>query len=398
MDLRHELMEGRADIPRVGAVFPAGGVHPPYIVVNGYDDEIEPVTAYLRDLALNDSSPLTVRSYGYGLLRWFRVLWLLGVAWEKATVAETAVLIGWLRTASNPQRQRKTAGATAPGSVNLRTGKPVLRVGYAPRTINHALSVVSGFYEFHAHQGNGPVANPVPVSPQRRRALAHCSPLETKPVLGRARLRQKVPDRSPRSIPDRLWDELFERMGCERDRALLEFYVSSGARAEELLGIGIGDVDWAGQKVYVISKGTRDRQAVPASPQAFLRLACYLDEIGTPSADEPLWRTRRGTDRPMSYWAMRRVLQRANEALGTNWTLHDLRHTAASRMANSGKLTLPEVQAVLRHANIQTTSRYLAIRVEEIFDKLAEHYNTPRIERSYPSGYDVDDIATVFGA
>jgi hypothetical protein len=80
VDLRHEPMEGRADIPRVGAVFPARGVHPPYIVVNAYDDEIEPVTAYLRDLALNDSSPPTVRSYGYGLLRWFRVLWLLGVA------------------------------------------------------------------------------------------------------------------------------------------------------------------------------------------------------------------------------------------------------------------------------------------------------------------------------
>ncbi|WP_325099936.1 hypothetical protein [Streptomyces sp. GMY02] len=206
MDLRHELMEGRADIPRVGAVFPARGVHPPYIVVNGYDDEIEPVTAYLRDLALSDSSPLTVRSYGYGLLRWFRVLWLLGVPWEKATEAETAVLAGWLRTAANPQRQRKTAGGSVPGSVNLRTGKPVLRVGYAPRTINHALSVVSGFYEFHAHQGNGPVTNPVPVSPQRRRALAHRSPLEPKPVLGRARLRQKVPDRPPRSIPDRLWD------------------------------------------------------------------------------------------------------------------------------------------------------------------------------------------------
>jgi integrase len=29
---------------------------------------------------------------------------------------------------------------------------------------------------------------------------------------------------------------------------------------------------------------------------------------------------------------MRRVLQRANGKLGTNWTLHDLRHTAATRM------------------------------------------------------------------
>ncbi|MDT0427203.1 MULTISPECIES: tyrosine-type recombinase/integrase [Streptomyces] len=398
MDLRHELIEGRAELPRVGAVVPARGVHPPYIVVNAYDDEIEAATAYLRDLALNDCSPLTVRSYGYGLLRWFRLLWLLGVAWERATEAEVAVLAGWLRTASNPQRQRTRARGDAPGSVNLRTGKPTLRAGYAPRTINHALSVISGFYGFHAHQGNGPVVNPVPVSPQRRRALAHRSPLEPRAVVGRARLRQKVSDRPPRSIPDRLWDELFNRMGCERDRALLEFYVSSGARAVELLGVGVNDIDWAGQRIYVISKGTREREAVPASPQAFVRLARYLDEAGTPPRNEPIWRTRRGNNRPLSYWAMRRIMQRANGLLGTNWTLHDLRHTAASRMANGGKLTPVEVQAIMRHANIQTTSRYLTARVEEMFDKLAEHYNSPRPVTSYPTGYSADDIKAVFGA
>ena len=57
-------------------------------------------------------------------------------------------------------------------------------------------------------------------------------------------------------------------MGCDRDRAVLEFYVSSGARASELLAVGLGDVDWPGQLIYVISKGTRIRQAVPASPNA----------------------------------------------------------------------------------------------------------------------------------
>ncbi|MET7874042.1 tyrosine-type recombinase/integrase [Streptomyces cyaneofuscatus] len=398
VELRHELMEGRAELPRVGAALPARGSHPPYIVVNGYDDEIEVATAYLRDLALNDCSPLTVRSYGYGVLRWFRLLWLLGMAWEKATEAEVAVLAGWLRTAANPQRRRAQPGKNVPGSVNLRTGKPALQAGYAPRTINHALSVVSGFYAFHAHQGHGPVVNPVPVSPQRRRALAHRSPLEPQVVVGRARMRQKISDRPPRSIPDRLWDELFERMGCERDRALLEFYVSSGARAVELLGVGVNDVDWAGQRIYVISKGSREREPIPASPQAFVRLARYLDEVGTPLAREPVWRTRCGVDRPLSYWAMRRIMQRANGLLGTNWTLHDLRHTAAFRMANGGKLTPVEVQTIMRHANIQTTSRYLVARIEEMADKLAEHYNAPRPETIYSSGYSAADIETVFGA
>ena len=66
-------------------------------------------------------------------------------------------------------------------------------------------------------------------------------------------------------------------MRSDRDRALLAFYVSSGARASELLGLRMGDIDWAGKKICVISKGSRLREAIPASPDAFVYLACYLD-------------------------------------------------------------------------------------------------------------------------
>lgn len=79
---------------------------------------------------LGDVSPLTCRSYGFDLLRWYRVLWALDVGWEQATEAEAAALVGWLRSARNPQRQRKQGGFQ-PGSVNPTTGKPLLRAGYA---------------------------------------------------------------------------------------------------------------------------------------------------------------------------------------------------------------------------------------------------------------------------
>ncbi len=199
MDLRHELMEGRAQLPRAGAVVETGEAHPPFIAIDGIGREVEPVTAYLRDLALSDSSPLTARSYAFGMLRWFRLLWLLDVAWERATEAETAVLTGWLRTAPNPRRRRRNPQSPPPGTVNPRTGKPYLSPGYSPTTINHALSVVSGFYTFHAHYGRGPVANPVPASPQRRRALSHLSPLAPKPVLGRSSAPREHPDHQPLS-------------------------------------------------------------------------------------------------------------------------------------------------------------------------------------------------------
>ncbi|HEY0693469.1 MAG TPA: hypothetical protein VGD71_31070 [Kribbella sp.] len=67
-------MDGRADLPRVGAVLE--GVTPslPYVVVDAAGREVEPVTRYLRDLLLGDVSSLTCRSYGHDLLRWFRLL------------------------------------------------------------------------------------------------------------------------------------------------------------------------------------------------------------------------------------------------------------------------------------------------------------------------------------
>jgi site-specific recombinase XerC len=73
------------------------------------------------------------------------------------------------------------------------------------------------------------------------------------------------------------------------------------ARASELLGVGVADIDWAGQLVYVVSKGTRQRQALPASPDAFRYLGRYLAVDGLPAPGEPVWRTRRGQQRPLTY-------------------------------------------------------------------------------------------------
>lgn len=391
-------MEGRTQLPRIGAVVAGPGTTLPWRVVDGADREVAPASAYLRDLMLGDMSPLTCRSYAYDLLRWFRVLWLVDVGWEQATEAEASALVGWLRSARNPQRERRRQGALPAGSVNPKTGKQTLSAGYASATIAHNLSVVHAFYKFHMHFGDGPVANPVPEASGRRAALAHRSPIEGRQQHRRARLRPKVRSRRPRAIPDQQWDELFARMGCDRDRALLSCYVASGARASELLGLRLGDVNWQQGKLWVVSKGSRSLDEVPVSPQALAYLAAYLDQDGLPEDGGQIWRTRRGPSRPLTYWAARRIIQRAVEALGSNWTLHDLRHTAATRMARDPALTLPEVQAILRHAHITTTNLYTVVGLDDLLDKLAEHYSRPAQPVKWTPGYDPADVEAVFGA
>ncbi len=339
MDMRRALIEGEAALPAVGEVRAGDRSWLPFFVTDGSGEEVEAISAFLSHLTLSDMSPLTCRSYGHDLLRWWRLLAALEVDWADATTAEVAVLVGWLRSARNGQRQRRSGPET--GAVNLKTGKRSLPDRYAPSTINHGLAALYSFYTFHAHHGRGPVVNPIPVSGERRALLAHRSPLDSQATAPRAPLHQKIADRIPRAIPDPLWEELFTSMRSHRDRALLAMYVSSGARASELLGLRMEHVDWAGQRIWVVSKGSRVLEPVPASPLAFTYLALYLDEAGHPATGEPVWRTRHGESRPLTYWAMRRTLQRANERLGTNWTLHDLRHTAAARMAADPGLTRP---------------------------------------------------------
>jgi integrase len=54
------------------------------------------------------------------------------------------------------------------------------------------------------------------------------------------------------------------------------------------------------------------------------------------------------------------MFARANEALGANWSLHDLRHSAAYRLARDPQMPITDVQWVLGHAPLSTTQRYVS--------------------------------------
>jgi integrase len=386
------------EVAMVGEVVTTGDSSLPYRVLDGAGVEIGPVSEFLRELVAGDCAPSTCRSYAFDLLRWFRVLGALGVGWEQAGRSEVREMVSWLRSATNPQRRRSDPRAPAPGSVNARTGKPHLAHGYAPATINHALSVVAGFYDFHLGPGRGPVTNPVP-APSRRgaRVHAHHSPLEPFRPHRRAPYRQRQRAAPPRSIPDELFDELFGALRCNRDRAIVSFYVSSGARPSELLGLLGAHVHWGQNLISVVSKGSRALEQVPASPDAFVYLALYLAEGPLAGPDEPVWWTGRPPRRPLTYTAMRAVLGRANTELGTNLTLHDLRHTCAVRLVRDPAMTLTDVQAVLRHRHLSSTEIYTRARLEDVVERVQAHYSRPAPPPSPAPGYDPECMRVVFG-
>jgi len=111
------------------------------------------------------------------------------------------------------------------------------------------------------------------------RAHAHHNPVEPFRRERSGLYRPVVPSRIPRDIPDEEFNEIFAALGSHRDRALVAFYVSTGARASELLSAARGGVDPGRQLITVVRKGTRAVQQLPASADAFVWLRLYQLEM-----------------------------------------------------------------------------------------------------------------------
>ena len=241
-----------------------------------------------------------------------------------------------------------TAGRAVAGAVNAVTGKRAPGRRYSAATLAHCESVLRGFYDFHLEAGTGPMLNPFPLARGRRgRAGAHRSPMEMPVGEVTGRYRSKVVTRAPRCIPDDRFEELFAGLGSHRDRALVAFWVSTGARASELLGVTVGDADPGQQLISVVRKGTGRLQQLPASPDAFVWLRLYQAQVHglvPAGADQPLWWTLRKPLRALTYDAARAMFSRAAAARGANWTIHDLRHSAACRMARDPGMPLVDLK------------------------------------------------------
>jgi integrase len=159
------------------------------------------------------------------------------------------------------------------------------------------------------------------------------------------------------------------------------------------------------QTIALIRKGSRALQWLPASADAFVWLRLYQQQMGPlipGGLGEPLWWTLRRPARVLTYDAARMVFTRANAALGANWTLHDLRHSALKRMARDPHLTLADVQWVAGHAHITSTEIYLEPAAEEVVAHVLAHHERQRTERSRPPsppapGYRPEVLATLFG-
>lgn len=173
--------------------------------------------------------------------------------------------------------------------------------------------------------------------------------------------RPNEPRRLPVTLNSAEVDAIRHECSTTRDRAIVELAWGLGLRCVEIARLQIADVDFTGRLVEVHGKGGHV-DMLPLPSRVDLALQAYLLEHPAPSG--PLLRDLRWHRHPISPAWVSEVVVRLAKRAGVKRsrydgkTAHGLRRTCATELLDDGA-TIREVQAVLRHASLSTTERYL---------------------------------------
>ena len=269
-------------MPRVGRVCEVDDSLVPYRVLDGDGAEVAAVTEFLREMVGRGSPASTLRSYAFDLLRWFRFLWAVEVAWDRAGRLEARdFLCGSLRHPS-------------PGAAAGRAARHPRRVGEPDHRQAVSGPDVGGGHA-QPQRDRGPR---VLRSPRRAGARAGAQPIPGAGQAAQCASRSDAavaagPDRRVSAAGNRTEYRARSRTSCSTSCSPSWTPTGTGPSSrcssppvcarQELLGrvrerINVGD-----QTIGVIRKGTRALQWVPASPDAFVWLRRYQQQIRCPS-------------------------------------------------------------------------------------------------------------------
>lgn len=234
--------------------------------------------------------------------------------------------------------------------------------GQAPSTIARKLAALRGLFRCQIEIG-ARRENPAELLHSPKRASRLPRVLKTTEV-------NSLLERIPASTPLEL-----------RDRALFELAYGSGLRAEELVSLDVGALDFDAESVRVEGKGGKTR-IVPAGEPSLRALERWI-VTGRPTLDtgesSALFVSKSG--RRLSTSDVRRRLRTwsrlaAPQAPGLSGTHpHALRHSFATHLLEGGA-DLRAIQELLGHASISTTQVYT--RVESARLRQAYESSHPR--------------------
>lgn len=179
----------------------------------------------------------------------------------------------------------------------------------------------------------------------------------------------KEPKRMRKPLTEEQVEQLRDSMLTRREKAILEFFLSTGCRLSEVLNVRIKEIDFNNKTLLVIGKGNKERK-VYFTERCKRALLNYLKD--RKDNCEYLFVTDRKPCRKLSTRGMEVIVNKMKIKSGLDRNIHPhiFRHTFATHALRSGMK--PEViQQILGHEDVGITLK--------VYAKLAES----DVEHSY---------------
>lgn len=153
-----------------------------------------------------------------------------------------------------------------------------------------------------------------------------------------------------------------------RDRALVEFLLSTGLRVSELTSLNVGDIDMDKKEFVVTGKGNKER-TVYFSDVARFYLNDYLKwrrEKQEDLSEKPLFIITRKPNKRLSKSGVEYLCRKIGKAANVqNTHPHRFRRTFATNMAARG-MKMEELMKLMGHSKMDTTLIYCNVWQENV--------------------------------
>ncbi len=166
----------------------------------------------------------------------------------------------------------------------------------------------------------------------------------------------KLGKRIPKFLSDLEIEHLREACHTTMEKALFEFFYSTGCRIGEVVKLNRDDIDFRSNSVIVHGKGDKERE-VYFNTRCAIWLKRYLDQRDDEGSC--LFVTDRRPKRRMSIDNLRYIIKRISNRAGIKKSIHphQLRHSYATHMMNNGA-PLEVIQSLPGHKKSETTKIY----------------------------------------
>ena len=144
-------------------------------------------------------------------------------------------------------------------------------------------------------------------------------------------------------------------------------------RLSELVGININDIDFSECKLTVIGKGNKER-TIYLNNACMKAISSYLQvrpkqgvKHDSKNSEKALFlseRKERISNRTVQYVVNKELMQAGLDS--RKYSVHKLRHTAATLMYQYGEVDIRALQELLGHESISTTEIYTHVNSDQV--------------------------------